>query len=929
MSNNNKIIKEFLCLYIDIFFNHPKNNLLSNMIELKNILRNKIIDINLDIVNKDKISDYFYLSLLKNELCINYIYKIDLIRDLKTKLQKEKINFIRQIIISKIGIELINNYINNNNYYKESEYEELISVEKEFLTIIIKNILFFKEFKFNYTVYDIITKKIDLIYIEIILNLIKYKIFENFEYSINILKQLDLENIKLTKDMFNKFVNELEKNEYLINYQITEPSDFLDKKKVNFYYLLLKYILKDSFLIFQIILLIKARTSIIKIIKNGGLIENNEEISYIIEKLVDSRYYFNLYLLNGLIINKTITNFKTIYNDELTEDKNKKLNLFMIYDNIEKILNKSSFLLKSDEKKYISMIILNNRGDQVIEKRKIEKEKAIKVENTLLKNFEKFLEFLSNIKDKIQKQFKNNYNLLIKLKFNKEDDINNNSNYIYNITCRYYFFPLNEEAISYFTDENILVNGNNEGFIFLINKINDDDYRKINYNKFLDVNNIIKEKENYEKKNKNEETFIKEEKNYEKINKNEETFLEEEKISLLDIVNSEEVSEYKIIKFKKTITTHSNSADFLYKLSNGYYVSGGNQSEIYIFDHNFNKIPVNLRNKPIGICEIKYQDNKNILKLIAYSYENLSLISFEANQKNNNPSVKSYSISAFNLLQIENNNFIINNSKAGYISKDCFYKKGFKKIFKNTYNVGIKINEKLSVFTSNELMPNGKNSLIIYDKILNKIVYELKDYSFSLSQNSLLLIKNNKSLNEDIILVCACKKYSRNQKNGILLVNINFEDKENGVNKFYGTDNFEPYCFSQIFLVKQSYRNKKNSNIIYDTNYLFVGGFNQEKGIGEIYLYKINFENPANDITIDNIQNIILDDENNFEGFNGAITSIIQTEDTGNFLISCSDGNIYLFSPANIKYFLFYDEKEKKEGLNYEEIIYLDKSKQD
>ena len=454
---------------------------------------------------------------------------------------------------------------------------------------------------------------------------------------------------------------------------------------------------------------------------------------------------------------------------------------------MEKILNKSSFLLKSDENKKISINILNDEEkEEKIQNKIIRSKKSTKIENNyhiLFNNFKKFIEFLSNIKEEIQKQLKNNYNLLIKLKFYKEDN-SNNSNSIYNLKCIYEFYPLNEDKIFSFRDENILVNGSYKVFSFLINKINDYDYREIKYNIYLDINKIIKENEDFENKNKNE-------------------------LSILDIVNSEEVSEYEIIQFKKIITTHSNSADFLYKLSNGYYVSGGNQRELYIYDQNLKKINAYLNYKPIGICEIKSQDNNNnIIKIVAYSYENLSIISYETN-KNNNPLINTKRISIINLLQIESNIFIINNGKAGYISKDFCDKKTFKKIFKHTYIVGIKINEKLSAFTSNKVIPNGKDSLIIYDNISNKIVYEIKGYSFSLSKNCLLLIKNNKSLNSDKILICACKKYSSNQRNGILLINITgIEDNPDIFNGFYETGNFEPYCFSQILLINNSY--KKN-----------------------------------------------------------------------------------------------------------------------
>ena len=238
MSNNNKINKELLCLYLTInkyydnFFS--KNSLLFNIIELNDILANKnnkkipflyfykskieqilyqndeVIDIGSYIINTDNISDYFYICLLiQNVSNINYIYKINLIRELENKFQKEKINVMRQIIISKIGIELIKNY-KNSDIYDESGSDELNRVEKEFFGIIYNNIIIFNQFNLNYTLNYIITKKIDLIYIGIILDLIRQKKFENYD-TINILKQLDIEYINLTKKMFDELNNELKK----------------------------------------------------------------------------------------------------------------------------------------------------------------------------------------------------------------------------------------------------------------------------------------------------------------------------------------------------------------------------------------------------------------------------------------------------------------------------------------------------------------------------------------------------------------------------------------------------------------------------------------------------------------------------------------------------------------------------------------------
>ena len=955
MKQNHKKDKKSILISIashqtyDKYFSSQKN-LLSNMDELNFFLENgniiifvlyfyktiiarilydndEVIYIKNSYINKSNISDYFFISLLIKEdpNIINYTYSKDIINDLKKLLLKnEPEKKISKIIISKIGIDLLNNYKNTDNY-DESESEELINMEKEFYNII-KNNINESNFNLNYTITEIISEKIDLIYIGIILNLIKQRKMENYEYTLDVLKQMDFENIKLTKNMIDK-LNELFEDKNILNYyQIRKPIDLSNETKINFYYFLLKYILKDdSLLIYQNALFINTKKSIIEMIKTNKITMNNldEKSNTIINNLVGSNYYIdlqykkytNIQKSNNECITNDITYTSNIVSNYISDNHlilyNNNEDLKDIKDNMtlsdyeefmKKILNNSSFLIISDEEKKMSISILNEK-DEIQRKTIKRKRKIKKIENdfnNLLLNFKKFIDFISNAKEEIEKKFNKDYNLIIKMKFNQEDI--NNSNGIYNITCKYIYFPLNEEKLSSFVDENILVNGPNQGFPFLINEINDYNYSKIKYNKYLDINKVIKEKESIEeeirKKEKGENIF-----------------------SIFDIVNSEEVSEYKIIRFKKIIAIHSNSVDYLYKLSNGYYISGGNQREVFIYDQNFNKIEVYLKHKPIGICEIKYHDNKNILKIIAYSYECLSLISYET-YKNNRPLIQIYTISASHLLQIDRNKYVINNVKSGYISDDFSVENNFKKIFKYTYYAGIKINEKLSAFTSNRIMPNGKDRLIIYNIISNDIVYELEGYSFSLSQNSLLLIKIENSLNKDKILICACKKYSSYQKNGILLVNTIIDDNQDIFDGFYETYNFEPYCLSQILLVNKSYENNKKSSKIYDTNYFFVGGFDQEKGIGAIKLYKINFEYQVYNTTISFIQDIIFDEDKNFEGFDGPITSIIQTNDTGNFLISCYNGYVYLFSPANLNYFLFYDDIKESD---YEKMKYFDK----
>ena len=257
------------------------------------------------------------------------------------------------------------------------------------------------------------------------------------------------------------------------------------KNKLNFFYLLL-YILKEPTYIYQIGLLIKARRAIINLIKEQKTFAKNDEFGYIIEKLVDSKYYWELYSSNRINNNENNTNIETINTniyeekykanniyddneDEEIEGINKKLTFPNDYEYMEKTLTNSSFLLKNDENNNVKIIILDDdeEKEEEIQNTKIKNKKTKKLENynnILLKNFFIFLKFLYYIEEEIQKQFINNYNLIIKLKFNQKEN-NNNLNSIYNIICKYDFYSLNEDMISPFKDENILVNDIYQGFL--------------------------------------------------------------------------------------------------------------------------------------------------------------------------------------------------------------------------------------------------------------------------------------------------------------------------------------------------------------------------------------------------------------------------------------------------------------------------------
>ena len=129
---------------------------------------------------------------------------------------------------------------------------------------------------------------------------------------------------------------------------------------------------------------------------------------------------------------------------------------------------------------------------------------------------------------------------------------------------------------------------------------------------------------------------------------------------------------------------------------------------------------------------------------------------------------------------------------------------------------------------------------------------------------------------------------------------------------FYDTNNFEVYCFCPILLFTRTDNVLKNENIINNTNYLFVGGFQKDKNKGMIKLYRINYGMEYDRTKLEYIQDIDFNNDNNFKGFKEPISSIFQSTKNGDILISCWDGNTYLFHKPNIDDYLKNDKLEEK-----------------
>ena len=229
-----------------------------------------------------------------------------------------------------------------------------------------------------------------------------------------------------------------------------------------------------------------------------------------------------------------------------------------------------------------------------------------------------------------------------------------------------------------------------------------------------------------------------------------------------------------------------------------------------------------------------------------------------------------------------------------------------------SYIYGIPINNIYCVFTSNKVINGGKDILDFYNVFQHKIDLKLriKQYSFIKSTFGLTLITSENL--DVIILLCACRKYKKNQKNGILLLVIkktkdNLINKSNAKKYFYNTENFEVHCFKQIYYFDNYKLNLWSIGELRLTNFILVGGFDNELGRGIIKLYKIIDNENIDKIKIEYIQDLNINDYK----FKGNIYFISQSMKTGNISALCSDNNYYNFNINNFIKQNFYDKKSR------------------
>ena len=612
--------------------------------------------------------------------------------------------------------------------------------------------------------------------------------------------------------------------------------------------------------------------------KQEKLSDENENLStfykYNNKSDIFKQYKKILYITNNYSIKpkNEIISINEGQNNKTQEDKNSDnqkqikleyVNIDDYMDWVKEILNKSLIEIKTNkEKKEIEYKRISYGDNNSI----IQKDEFSELLNKLdEKNGLKI--FFKEVENKIKTEFNHNFSLKFYIELKNEGKNNIEATYIF-------YDPKNEkDKLSFYKDENILINGtesNLQGFNFMINEINQEKYKDLEYPEKKDLN--LSKKAN-----------------------------DDQIIEIIDIIENK-----------------NGDNGFIKEINKEYFIYVRSDNIIILIDVQFNQV-----------MKINDYENNKILNVIEFFREKENIPENKETSKENEKLKKSKKTDELKIAVFCNNYFFITKinlkeektETKKYDINNIFWFSSleFKKntefiknqISSKKYFNSIRINENIIALSSNSNIPGGSD-VIEFSYLKNKkyIQKKISDYSFIVSTNGLELMPKLKKENKFKILLCACKNYKKEQKNGILLVIINMEENIDIKNTFCDTENFEVYCFCPL-LYDEDGNNNETRNIV-ESNYFLVGGFDTYLGEGKILLYKINYEEKIDNTTIEYKQEIVFKARDDMDAFNGPINCITQSTKTGHILVSCSDGNIYLLTPPNISYYLNEDEEEEE-----------------
>jgi len=185
----------------------------------------------------------------------------------------------------------------------------------------------------------------------------------------------------------------------------------------------------------------------------------------------------------------------------------------------------------------------------------------------------------------------------------------------------------------------------------------------------------------------------------------------------------------EIIKFKRIIGKHNEPANYIKELSNGIFVSGGDNNLIF-YDYLTFNIRKEYKIKNINIYE-KEREKKNEIQLIICSNErsNFLILTEYFSIKIS----KCKSIINMRVYLKTQSNILICNEEGIFRLNDLFIKiinPVNNRIINKSFWGGIQIHENLFAFTSNKVLLNGEDQLLIFNSSAKKIIKTFDNYSF-------------------------------------------------------------------------------------------------------------------------------------------------------------------------------------------------------
>lgn len=512
----------------------PFNNLISNFEELKKLLnylkenKSNIPEniyfcmnnfhsilykeeetINIESFNiKQDLSNLFFLCLLimDNPETLNYEYSFDFIKSIHESNKDEK--SLKKVLVSKIILELLKNYEGLEEYDESEDKEKVDKLREENYKIIEENIGDLKKIDSIFTDNYIKDEKLDELYIKILEKLIISKKLEDDEYTSDIMNQLEMENIHLSNGMFQK-LSEIINESNLNDYTISNKEDLLNEKKIKFYNILFKYILKNIFFVYQNDFLIKTKNIILGLLQKKELILSivkNEKLKFILQFFLDFRY--NYYYYDQL--NEVLTYYKGYKFETKKEDINKIESM----DENNNTDDLKEYLKDYNEakSKNIYLGIIQSLFNTYFEKNE-------RTEENLKKMIEKWGWIQKIINDKKRNKMRAD-DCLVFIKYFNDIDNKDSFNKIFNEDQKNFILDYLNEKIKLYNNSDVYLISiplcliKKSTFEFYINEKGKEPYivyEKINYGFFnfeIKYDEIIKLKENKNFKNSNDKVLI-------------------------------------------------------------------------------------------------------------------------------------------------------------------------------------------------------------------------------------------------------------------------------------------------------------------------------------------------------------------------------------------------------------------------------------